>query len=239
MSGVLAEALNSLGTSMVYAGSIVEGLARSREALALRRKLGDIQGLARSLNNLGETLRYQGNYAEANELYSEALSIFISKTKDDWGAGLVLNNMANIAMHENDYMRGIALLEKALSLQGVRENKGCVAGLISVLGELLLQLGEQGQQPDTLKQSARLLAASAALRESAGISLEKVDLSDYERALEVVRSGLSEQDLRKASEEGRSLTLAQAVDLAGSAIQLIQDSGGLSSSSVREEDAAH
>src|SRR5205814_7492493 len=136
----LAEALNALGLTKVYVGDLGEGLALSREGLAIRRKLGDTGGLGRSLNNLGEAMRYQGNYEEANEFYTEALSIFALDAKDDWGVGMVLSNMAHVAIHKGDHDGAAALLERGLSVQGARENKQCVAMYLVLLGRLVLEL---------------------------------------------------------------------------------------------------
>jgi tetratricopeptide (TPR) repeat protein len=165
-------------------------------------------------------MRYQGRYDEAYELYEEALPIFVQETQDDWGVGMTLHNMAHVAVHKGDYDGAAALLERGMTYRGARGNRQVVALYLALLGRLLL---EQGGQPEILKESARLLAACTSLLEGMGISMEKADQLHYEYALETVRNGLSEEDFRSASRLGRSLTLAQAVDIAGSTIQLLRE----------------
>src|SRR5579871_6424352 len=45
------------------------------ESLAIRRELGDKNGIADSLSNLGEMAKEQGDYAAARALYEESLAI--------------------------------------------------------------------------------------------------------------------------------------------------------------------
>ena len=70
-----------------------------------------------------------------------------------------------------------------------------------------------------------MLAPRTSLLEGISSSMENADLLNYELALETVRSGLSEEDLRSAAHEVRSLTFAQAVDIAGIDIQLLRENG--------------
>jgi tetratricopeptide (TPR) repeat protein len=216
----LAEALNVLGLFKYYVDDVAEALVVLSESVAIRRKLGDTPGLARSLANLAEAMRYQGSYDEANELYAEALSICLLDTKDEWGASMAFHNLAQVAIHQGNYGRAASLLEEGFSLQGTRDTKQSVALYLALLGRLLLELGEQ---QEILKESARLLAACTSLLESIGITIEKVDLLNYEHALEIVHGGLSEDDFEQASEEGRNLTYAQAVDFAGKTIHLLRE----------------
>jgi predicted ATPase/transcriptional regulator with XRE-family HTH domain len=218
----LADALNALSITKVYVGDVAEGLELAREGLAIRRKLGDNKGLARSLNYLGEALRYQGQYDEANEIYAEALSFFRLDEKDGWGVVLTLHNMAQVATHQGDYDRAAALLEEGFSLRATRENRQFLAVYLALLGRLLVELGGQAE---IMKEAARMLAACSSLLESITITIEKADLLNYERALERVQRGLSEEDFRSASREGRSLTLAQAVDIGDDAIRRLRENG--------------
>jgi len=61
------------------------------------------------------------------------------------------------------------------------------------------------------ERSARLLGAALALREAAGTPLPLAERSDHERLIDVVRGALSPVAFAAVWDQGRSMSLDQAV----------------------------
>ena len=62
--------------------------------------------------------------------------------------------------------------------------------------------------------AARLFAWVDAMREKVGPSRPFIERNFYERDMAVIRTKLNEAEFEKVSEEGRTMTLKQAVALA-------------------------
>jgi hypothetical protein len=60
-------------------------------------------------------------------------------------------------------------------------------------------------------RAARLLGAAEALREAIGAPLPPVERADYDRSVDTVRAGLSEEAFAAAWSEGRLMALEQAL----------------------------
>ncbi len=67
--------LQRLGRRFEPGGDFAASDAYYRECLALRRELGDTEGMANVLNNLGLAIQDQGDYAGARALYEQSLAL--------------------------------------------------------------------------------------------------------------------------------------------------------------------
>ena len=63
-------------------------------------------------------------------------------------------------------------------------------------------------------RGARLLAASDVLREPLGVTLDDVDQAEHERMIADARSQLDRDAWRQACDEGRALSMEEAVEYA-------------------------
>ena len=103
-----------------------------------------------------------------------------------------------------DWKRAIARLGESLEVRREIGDKSGCAWCLERLSEVAL-----GQRQ--AEKAVRLLAAAAALRLSIGSVIDPVDRTEYERMRGSLRSQLSEQRFTAAWDEGRRLTLEQAV----------------------------
>jgi len=72
----------------------------------MRRRTGDSRGLAMTLSNLGTIANASGDYAEARRLYLESLSL-LRRLRQPANIAVMLNNIADIEMHEKQYEKAI------------------------------------------------------------------------------------------------------------------------------------
>ncbi len=197
-----AYTLNVLAIVVQQQEEYERGRALLEESLAIRRELGDRWGIAQSLNNLGDLVREQGDYEAARALYEECLETFRAFGSKDIASPL--HNLAYVALYLADYRRAHALFCESLTYyreKGVKSGiAACLAGLAGVAGVARL--------PD---RAARLFGASESLRESIGLVLEDPDLTDYERNLSVTRPQLDAAAFAAAWEQGKALTLDDAI----------------------------
>jgi hypothetical protein len=119
----------------------------------------------------------------------------------------MLGNLAFIAQHDRDYERARHLSEQALHLAREMNNQLEIADSIAELAGAIGMLG----QP---QRAARLLGAWEVALERLGAFLQPVDKPEFDRIIAEVRAQLDPATFEAAREEGRAMSLEQAVDLA-------------------------
>jgi predicted ATPase/class 3 adenylate cyclase len=165
-----ANALNGAGNLAWALGDYDSAEARHREALTLRRAIGDRTGEVRSLNNLGAIAETRGRYGDAAQFYREALAI-ARETGSDWITALALGNLGGVQFLLGEREAGIAACEESLNLyhrlgDGVSENR--------TLNSLVYLLLEQQAFTRALPHAVRslYLVRDAGIVENAAASLD-------------------------------------------------------------------
>jgi DNA-binding CsgD family transcriptional regulator len=161
-----ASALNAAAFLAFMAGDYELAAARHRETLAIRRELGDREGIAESLNNLGLVLRCVGDHVAAGALFEEALAA---------GRGLgnrareanVLNNMARSAYYRGDHDTAQVLHERGLAVGREAGDSWVVAICLGDLGDVRQARGDAEAARRLYEQS---LAAWRELGDPRGVA---------------------------------------------------------------------
>jgi tetratricopeptide (TPR) repeat protein len=167
--------------------------------------MGRKSGVAWAVDFLGEAARLTGDYARAAAAYAEALQLF-REIDNVPGQAAVLCNLGYVALHEHDYARARALFEEGLPLQRQYE---ITQGLLLTVVGLAGIAGANGKP----QSAARLLGAVEASRQALG-DFDPADRMEYDRILADVRAQLDEATFDAAWEEGRKMTLEEAVEYA-------------------------
>jgi tetratricopeptide (TPR) repeat protein len=177
------------------------------ESLAIRRDLGDRFGIALSLSNLGHVALDQGDFPAARALLEEGLAIR-RDLGDRFSIATSLSNLGLVALHESDYAGARALLGESLA---IRRELGDQFGIPATLEGLAAVVASQR---DSMR-AALIWGATERSRAEIGAPLPPSERSDHDRHVAAARiaSG-DEAAFDRAWQEGRSLTLDQAVDLA-------------------------
>jgi tetratricopeptide (TPR) repeat protein len=208
----VASMLIKLGNAAIEAGDDAAAVAYLEEALAIWRELTDPYGIARALISLAWAALKTGEYPLARLRLEEALALS-RELKDTRSMGFELSGLGEIALgwvaiHEKDWERAIAWLGESLQVRQEIGDRGGSAWCLERLAEVAQAQGE-------LEKAARLLSAAAMLRISIGSVIDPVDQADYQNRRKALQTELGQQRFRQLWDEGRLLTLEQAVAYAG------------------------
>jgi predicted ATPase/DNA-binding winged helix-turn-helix (wHTH) protein len=203
----IASSLNNLGNPALNPSDYPASRAVLEESLAIRRELGDRFGLAASLGNLGNVVLNQGDYPAAKVLLEESLAIR-RELGDRYGIALSLSNLGNVVLNQGDIPAARALLEESLAIRRELGDRYGIPYSLEGLAAVVASLR------DSLR-AARIWGATEGLRAVIGAPLSPDEQSGYDRHVTAARiaSG-NDAAFDSAWQEGRGLTLDQAIDLA-------------------------
>jgi predicted ATPase/DNA-binding SARP family transcriptional activator len=198
----IANSLYNLGCLAHVQGD--PSLAKSlfEESLAIRRAWGDKATIANLLYNLGNVAHTQGDYAAAGALLQESLTLY-----REIGHPFiihVLGLLGHVERAVGDYAQATSLYQESLKL---RRETGDRLSLAQSLEDFAGLAGRQGQW----ERALRLLGAVEALGETLGRTLPIAIAVEYERTVATAHAVLSEEAFLAVWEEGRAMTLEQAV----------------------------
>jgi predicted ATPase/class 3 adenylate cyclase len=182
------------------AGDFEEARRLANEALALQQERGLSAGIAHALGNRGEIEFLAGDFTLARSLYERALGF-----AEEAGAA---TSIATAALMVGESVR--------------RAGDACGAKpLLRRAAGLFVELGERNAFPELLQEAAaladatnaaRLLSAAERLEDEMGAS--RWDPADCERTLAIIQGTLPAEAFSAASQEGRSLSDEEALELA-------------------------
>ncbi len=200
----LAHALyNASFPRMVDSSDVAEGIALLAEATPLFRRLGDEAGLARAQWGIGSARQIEKRYGEAEVALDEAIPLF-RKMGDRFSLGWALHTRTVIAIHQNQPEAALRFVYEGMR---IFSDTGDLSGVA-----LLLDDAASAELLAKHRARAFRLAGAASVQMVAiGAGLGAVLGSQENRHWERDISG--DED-RRAWEEGRAMTLEQAVEYA-------------------------
>jgi len=198
-----------IATSLALVGHAALNDARHEESVALWREIGDNRGLADALHRLGEVKRDRGDLGEARALLEESEALLRKGGSVTWLAQC-LSGLADVDLDEGNWQSARERYRESLSLflevRSARASAMCLTGLAAVAA---------AQHEPT--KGARLWGAVQAWEEKTGAKLVEYPVggfqrSRYEQVLALARADLGAAAFAAAQEEGRALSLDQAVE---------------------------
>jgi len=202
----IAQSLNNLGILAEMRNDLAAAAALYEESRTLFRELGARMFEANNLAGLGNVALRQGDYASARALYEESLAIR-QEAGDRWGIASSLHALGAVASHLGEYTVARSLYFQSLTMQQELEDRKGIAGSFESLASLALHEGDP-------VVAARLLSAASALRTAIGAPLPPYRREEIERELALVRTAIGEDAFAAAWEEGRAMSLDEAVGYA-------------------------
>jgi tetratricopeptide (TPR) repeat protein len=198
----IAHALHSLGAVAYSQGDPITAGTLHERSLAIRRELGDRVGIAASLYNLGMLANSQGDYDAARTLSQESLRLY----RETGHSTIihVLGFLGHLEREVRDYVQAASFYRESLLL---RRERGDVFAVAQSLEDFAVLAGRQGQS----ERAVRLLGAQEAVCEAIGRTPPVADAAEYERTIDAARAALSAEAFAAAWEQGRVMTLEQAV----------------------------
>jgi non-specific serine/threonine protein kinase len=182
------------------------GIEMCEEGLDLFRGLCNKAGISNALNNLGELARMDGDYALADRAYREVIDIAREGGNKLYEA-IALANLSYVACHQGDYEGAEAIMLEVVALFLELENTRYIPHGLSMLA------GPVAAKGNPLK-ATRLLAASEALQETLGVSLQAGDQFEIERYVAAAREQLDDATFEAAWAEGRAMSFEEALSYA-------------------------
>lgn len=170
------------------------------EALGLCREYGNKEGILDTTSRLGDLMRVSGNYEQAAQFYEESLALS-QELRSNLGIASAKHKLGCVAKASGNPKYAKSLFGESLAIQDEAGNKQgiieCLAGLAGVV--------------EGFEQSAILLGAVEALLDTIGTPLAPADYLEYERDRDHVCSQLGIERFAALCEQGKSMTLLQAI----------------------------
>jgi tetratricopeptide (TPR) repeat protein len=199
----IANSLYHLGLAAFYQGDYAASRVRIEESLAIRRELAHRQGIGECLNVLGTVAHFQGDDAASRLLHEEGLAIQ-RELGDRWGIAAALINLGATCYTQGDYASARTLYEESLGILWELGDRNGVAEALEAFAEL-------AQTQESHERAVRLWSAASALREAIGSPLQPNKLEEIDRGTTAARTILGEEVFAVAREEGRAMTVEQAI----------------------------
>ena len=152
-AGARADAQNGLGNLLGDIGEYGAARQHYEEALALRRSLGDDEGVAGTLNNLGLISAWLGEYERATSLHGESLGLRRA-LGDALGEAQSLSNLGDVMTASGDFERAEGFHQAALTLREAARDAAGSAYAHYNLGELARLRGDDAGAERHLRESA-------------------------------------------------------------------------------------
>jgi predicted ATPase/DNA-binding SARP family transcriptional activator/DNA-binding CsgD family transcriptional regulator len=201
-----AYALHNLGVEAAEGqGDYGRARALLGDALALARRVRDQQLISICLTDLGITAMYTGE-EEAESLFQEAV-VLQRELGQKENIAAALRVLGLVRMNRGDHERARALLKESLALSKELGHKLYAAAALNAAASVAVSRGE-------VERAARLFGAAEMLHEAIGSPLPPSERALFEPHLAIARSWLGEATWERVWEEGRAMTLEEAVSYA-------------------------
>jgi predicted ATPase/Tfp pilus assembly protein PilF len=202
----IADSMINLGILLTSQGDHEKAVKYYEESLAIYKEIGNRSGIALSLQNLGNEANSQGDYEQAKKYFGESLAI--SKAiSDKKRIAESMIALGNVSVFEGDYEQAKKYSEESLAIRReIGDKKGIAESMVN-LGAVLANQGD-------FELAVKLLSASEKIMESIGGTFDKIGQKIKDETTAKLREQPSEEDFNKYWEEGKKLTLDEAVALA-------------------------
>jgi predicted ATPase/DNA-binding CsgD family transcriptional regulator len=182
--------------------TLLEECLTITQSLTDRRTAGILGAWA--LMNLAVVARATGDLAAADDHLEEAL-LRLREAAYPTGVIMALGDLGDVARGRGDSARALQLYREALAQGRAYANRREITDVIEAVGIIAVMVGQA-------ERGARLLGASEALRDRAGLRFRVLDNQRaLDEAVVVARDVLGEHPFAAAWAAGRKLGPAQAV----------------------------
>jgi tetratricopeptide (TPR) repeat protein len=193
------------GLLHAVAGDADEAGARFTEALEIQRRHDDWEGAGMSLGGLAQLAAARGDAEEALELYGQSLTAF--ETVGDRGEeARILSEIAGTHLAHGD-----ADLARSFFLEAVQAHTDI--GSLRGVGQSLVGLAAVEVAENRFERAAQIAAAAEARADEEGIVVVYGPEIPGSELVEQARAALSAEELARATELGRRLTIDDALVL--------------------------
>jgi predicted ATPase len=202
-SNGVGRALYSLAHLAIEQGHYPEVEVPARESVDRARATGDRRLLCANLSTLAVALHAQGQWAAAREWYEQALEV-ARELGTPWEIGHALSEIGRAECDEGRHDLALKHFAEGMTiLHGMGHRPGVIESLEGLAG---VAAGTAAP-----RRAARLWGAADALRQKIGNARSVHQSIGYERQVKAVRATLTAEAFDQAWNEGRAMTLDDAV----------------------------
>ena len=198
----------SLGVVRAWHGDLEEAERLLQESVQEANRLGNVRSVANWSRILGGMAAARGDSESARTLIEQSLALH--RTLDDpWGTSHALSSLALVMVGAADADAARRLVGESISIE---RDVGDLPGLIFNLEVCARLAASEGRRT----RAVRLYAGASGVGEAMGFRrhASEVDWTDRERDIEELRSLLGEEAFADAWEQGRAMTMDEALDYA-------------------------
>jgi predicted ATPase/class 3 adenylate cyclase len=200
-----AKALAVLGLVLTNENDFAAAQSTLEESSALFREVQDQWGYAHTLICLALGYYVQDDRAAALALHQEALVLF-RELGDRYFESVALRFIGNLLVKHDNLAGGLAAFREALMLAQQLDSKWEIFAL-------MLSFAEAAQGSRNPAQAVRLYVAAKKMADAMG-AWRPEDDAELQNSLASCRAALGESGFVTAAEQGRSMTMEQAIDCA-------------------------
>jgi len=194
------------GMLLTVAGNPTEAQSRYADALAIQERHDDFEGAGMSLGGLAQLAAARGDAEEALGLYRRSLTAF--ETIGDRGEeARILSEIAGTYLAHGD--SGLA---RSFFFESVQAHTDI--GSVRGVGQSLVGLAAVEAAENRHERAAQIAAAAEARADEEGVVVVYGAETPGSELVEQARAALSAEELQRATELGRRLTIEEALDLA-------------------------
>jgi len=198
-----ALALLSLAAAAFAQGRLELAKGRATASASLAEKLSDLRTAAAATSMLGVLALHDSDYLGAKALFEDSIAALGG---EDFGTVVNLGNLALAAFRQGDLAEAAAKLRENLTLSLRLHDHNSTTHALEILAAVLAAREETAV-------AARILGASAGLREDEGLALQTLEAALHEETIELVRARLG-TDFERECATGRAATLAEMIEVA-------------------------
>jgi tetratricopeptide (TPR) repeat protein len=205
----LAGVLQSLAyvTIEIHGAKAAEQLqSYMEESLALSQGSVDPDAAVRTEGLLARLAFYRGDLAEARK-HADLMLDLHREMGDQLSVTGHQSGMAHVARQIGNYQEALALYRETLPDWQKMGHRGAVAHQLECFA-FIAKAQEQGER------AVKLMSAAEALREASSSPMTPQERVEYDNEVASLRTGMDEKNFISFWEEGREMTMEQAIEYA-------------------------
>lgn len=218
----LSSALSTYSLERLDSGETGEALAAAAESVAVGREIWDARGtgespvVARALVTLGISRMAAADFEGAKSPLRESADL-CRRLGDGWLLSVPLGSLAVIALGAGDHESAHSLVQESIRAMRELDDKWLLSNALAYLAVILTARG-------SARRAASLFGASEAMREDVGQQEVYAHYRPgYEWGVESARNILGEEELAAAWDEGRAMSVEEAISFALEEDESVED----------------
>lgn len=206
----LRKNLSEAGNRLRVKGEYARALAAHESALALAKRLGDREGIARALDGVGQVRFAKNDLGGAMESYRQSLAAWAEVDERVVGRAEVLSDIARIHYSKREFKPAQEFYQKALEAARATGDKEFEAAALNGLGIVKHYTGETGAALELYRQSLQL-AESIGSKERTGNALNNLAMIHRLRGEPELAADTYRRSMRLYEEMGDKARLALTI----------------------------